>query len=216
MRQHYGLDSLVDYSTEAIPETTKVVNPAYRRLEGQVRSTQGRLNRAQARFGALNLEGEIEPKKVVAFEQKKARLHEQMNALTEELNELKSQRKALKRHITIAELPEEERFKQLSTQSKHLIDTIKMVAYRAETAMAQIVRETLNRADDARSLLRGLYSTEADLLPDEGAGTLTIRVHHQANRCADEVVRHLCRELNETETIFPGTNLRLVYELVSD
>jgi len=28
MRQHYSLDSLVDYRTEAIPETTRVVNPA--------------------------------------------------------------------------------------------------------------------------------------------------------------------------------------------
>ena len=91
-----------------------------------------------------------------------------------------------------------------------------MVAYRAETAMAQMARETMSRQDDARSLLRALYSTEADLLPDQTAATLTVRVHHQANRSADEVIRHCCNELNQTETIFPGTNLRLVYELVSD
>jgi len=135
--------------------------------------------------------------------------------LTKEVNELKTQRKAVKHHITIAELPEAERFKQLSTQSKHLIDTIKMVAYRAETAMAQMAREKMHREDDARSLLRALYSTDADLLPDANAGTLTVRVHHQANRCADEVIRHFCNELNQTETIYPGTDLRLVYELVS-
>ena len=91
-----------------------------------------------------------------------------------------------------------------------------MVAYRAESAMAQMAREKMRREDDARSLLRALYTTEADLLPDENAGTLKVRVHHQANRCADEVIRHLCNELNQTETIFPGTQLRLVYELVSD
>jgi len=27
MRQHYGLDRLVDYATEEIPDTTPVVNP---------------------------------------------------------------------------------------------------------------------------------------------------------------------------------------------
>ena len=90
-----------------------------------------------------------------------------------------------------------------------------MVAYRAETAMVQMAREKMRREDDARSLLRSLYSTEADLLPDENAGTLTVRVHHQANRCGDEVIGHLCNELNQTETVFPGTTLRLVYELVS-
>jgi hypothetical protein len=183
---------------------------------GQVRSKQGYLTRKLAAFSAMNLKGEIEPKKVAAFEQKKAELQEHIESLTKELDELKIQRKAVKHHITVAELPEEERFKQLSTQSKHLIDTIKMVAYRGETAMAQMAREKMPREDHARSLLRALYSTEADLLPDDTAGTLTVRVHHQANRCTDEVIRHLCTELNPTETIFPGTNLRLVYELVSD
>jgi prepilin-type processing-associated H-X9-DG protein len=215
MREHYGMDRLVDYATESIPDTTKVVNPEYRRLDGQVRSLRGHLTRKLAAFSALGLKGEIEPKKVKAFEQKKAELQEQIEALTKELDELKRQRKAVEHHITIAELPEEERFKQLSTQSKHLIDTIKMVAYRAETAMVQMAREKMRREDDARSLLRSLYSTEADLLPDENAGTLTVRVHHQANRCADEVIGHLCNELNQTETVFPGTTLRLVYELVA-
>ncbi len=81
--------------------------------------------------------------------------------------------------------------------------------------MVQIAREKMSREDDARSLMRSLYRTEADLLPDENAGTLTVRVHHQANRSADEVIRHLCTELNQTETVFPGTNLRLIYELIS-
>jgi prepilin-type processing-associated H-X9-DG protein len=216
MREHYGLDRLVDYSTEEIPDTTPVVNPEYRRLDGRVRSLRGHLTRKRAAFSALSLKGEIEAKKVKAFEQKKAALQEQIEALTKELEDLKAQRKAVKHHITMAELPEEERFKQLSTQSKHLIDTIKMVAYRAETAMVQIAREKMRREDDARSLLRSLYRTEADLLPDENAGTLTVRVHHQANRCNDEVIRHLCTELNQTETVFPGTQLRLVYALVSD
>jgi prepilin-type processing-associated H-X9-DG protein len=216
MREHYGLDRLVDYGTDEIPDTIAVVNPEYRRLDGLVRSKNGKLSRKRAAFGALTLEGEIEPKKMAAFEHQKAELQEQIDTLTKELEELKAQRKAVKRHITIAELPDEERFKQLSTQSKQLIDTIKMVAYRAETAMVLMAREVMKREDDARSLLRALYCTEADLVPDEKAGTLTIRVHHQASHSADAVIRHLCNELNQTKTIFPGTSLRLRYELVSN
>ena len=216
MREHYGLDRLVDYGTDEIPDTIPVVNPEYRRLDGLVRSKNGKLSRKRAAFGALTLEGEIEPKKMAAFEHKKAELQEQIDTLARELEELKAQRNAVKRHITIAELPDEERFKQLSTQSKQLIDTIKMVAYRAETAMVLMAREVMKREDDARSLLRALYCTEADLVPDEKAGTLTIRVHRQASHCADAVIRHLCNELNQTETIFPGTSLRLWYELVSN
>ena len=73
MREHDGQDRLVDYSTEEIPDTTKAVNPAYRRLDGRVRSLRGHLTRKLAAFSAMGLKGEIEPKKVVAFEQKKPR-----------------------------------------------------------------------------------------------------------------------------------------------
>jgi hypothetical protein len=31
----------------------------------------------------------------------------------------------------------------------------------------------------------------------------------------DEAVRHLCDELNATETLFPGTDLRLIYKVGS-
>ena len=65
------------------------------------------------------------------------------------------------------------RFDRLSTQSKHFIDTIKMVAYRAETAMAQILRRKMTRHDDAqKGLLRAVYNTEVDINPDIEAKTL--------------------------------------------
>jgi hypothetical protein len=215
MRQHYSLDSLVDYRTEVIPETTKVVNPAYRTLDGQVRKKVGTLGRKLAEFGATNLEGEIDPHHMHAFERRKAELHEHITQLQEEVAALKGERKATKRHIPFNELPEEDRFERLSMQSKHFIDTIKMIAYRAETAMALTLREKMARYDDARSLLRALYSTEADLLPNPQEKTLTVRLHPLANDSSDAVVRYLCAEINMTETLFPGTDLRLIYELVS-
>ena len=215
MRQNYNLDGLVDYGAGAIPETTRVVNPDHRLLDGRVRKKVALLNRKKAEFGAINLEGDIEPKKVEAFAQRKSELQEAVVELQQEVDDLKAKRKATKRHITYKELPEEARIERLSTQSKHLIDTIKMIAYRAETAMAQIIREKMMRHDDARSLLRAIYQAEADLVPDQQAKTLTVRLHPLANASFDEAVRHLCDEINATETIFPGTDLRVIYELIS-
>jgi hypothetical protein len=215
MRQSYHLDGLIDYGTDCVPETTMVVNPAYRALDGQVRKKLGILNRKIAEFGAMNLEGEIEPTKVEAFAQRKSDLQETITQLQTVVEELKAQRKASKRHIPYKELPPEARFDRLSTQGKHLVDTIKMIAYRAETAMAQLVRQKMTRHDDARSLLRGVYGTEVDIVPDPQTKTLTIRLHPLANRSSDDAVSHLCAELNATETLFPGTDLRLIFELVS-
>ena len=44
---------------------------------------------------------------------------------------------------------------------------------------------------------------------------LAERVHHQANASTDRVMQHLCDELNATQTVFPGTELRIVYQQVS-
>ena len=144
-----------------------------------------------------------------------AALHEQIEALRQEIRTLKAERKATPGHIKVEDLPEEERFRQLSTQSKHLVDTIKMIAYRAETAMANTLREHLKRPDEARSLLCALYATEADLIPDPNEGILTVRLHHLANASSDQAIEKLCEELNATETVFPRTNLRLVLKLGS-
>jgi hypothetical protein len=196
-REHFALDRLADYRTEEIHEPMRVLNPDYRHLDGQVRSATGKLTRRLAKFAAMTLEAAIEPEQVDPFVQRKA------------------ERKQTPQHITLEELPEEARFRQLSTHSKHLLDTIKMIAYRAETAMANSLREHLKRPDEARRLLRALYTTEADLLPDPEAGTLTVRLHHRANAATDGVIERLCEELNETATVFPRTNLRLVLKLGS-
>jgi hypothetical protein len=215
MRQSFNLDGLVDYRSDTVPDTIMVVNPAHRVLDGEVRKKVGLLNRRIAEFGAINLDGEIEPARVEAYAQKKSDLQEVITRLKKEIDELKAQRKATQRHIAYKDLPADARFDRLSTQSKHLVDTIKMIAYRAETAMAQIVRQTMSRHDDARSLLRAVYSTEVDLIPDQEAKTLTVRLHPLANTSSDQALKHLCAEINATETQFPGTELRIIYELVS-
>ncbi len=216
MLEHFGLDHLATHQLESIPETTRVVNPAHRTLEAAIRKHNGLLSRRRAAFAALTLDQPLAPKAVERWEHQKAALHQDIVALQETLLELKAQRKATARHIPVKDLPPEHRFAQLHCASKHFIDTIKMVAYRAETAMVHVLRDVLSRHDDARALLRALYCNEADLLPDYQAGTLTVRLHHLANRSSDAAIRHLCSELTATETVFPETNLRLIYELGSE
>jgi hypothetical protein len=42
-----------------------------------------------------------------------------------------------------------------------------------------------------------------------------MRLHHLTQASHDQAFRHLCSELNATETLFLGTDLRLVYQLGS-
>ena len=91
---------------------------------------------------------------------------------------------------------------------------VKLVAYRAETALTNIVREALAREDDARSLVRDLFQSEADLTVDTKMGVLTIGVHPMANPRSNRAIEHLLAELNAADIMHPGTTLKLVYTLV--
>lgn len=215
MREHYNLDGLADYSTGSLPGSTRVVNPQYRELTSEVKKQAARLARKRCECDAIVLCDDIEPDVVTAYATKKAALREDVEHMERTLADLKACRKATPRHVQFADLPKEDRFRMLGMKSKHFIDTIKLIAYRAETAMANIVRQSMSRQDDARSLLRSLYATEADIIPDQTGQQLTIRLHQPANRCSAESILHLIEELNATQTVFPGTNLRLVYELVA-
>ncbi len=59
-------------------------------------------------------------------------------------------------------------------------------------------------------MLRQIYNTEVDLFPDAQNKTLTARRHHRTQAAYDRAVRHLCDELNATETLFSGAGLRSV------
>jgi hypothetical protein len=215
MREHYGLDQLVEYGTEAIPDLIQVVNPQWRKLDSQVRSHNARRYRLAAQFGALALSEDPTEFELQDFQQRQGQLREEIQVLDREIEQLKQQRKDTLHHIPVQSLPEEDRFTRLRTERKHFVDTIKMIAYRAESTLASLLREHLARSDDARALLRQVFRTEADLTPDPINHTLTVRLHHLTQAAHDQAIELLLAELNATQTTFPGTDLTLVYKLGS-
>jgi len=68
MRQHYNLDRLVEYETEAIPDTTRVINPAWRQLDSQIRRQNGLLSRELLQFAEIQLPREMEPQQLEAYQ----------------------------------------------------------------------------------------------------------------------------------------------------
>jgi hypothetical protein len=216
MREHYSLDRLIEYGTESIPDEVSVVNPEWRKLDSQIRSKTGPRHRLAAQFGALALSEDPSDSELHGFQQRNGQLREEIQILDSEIDKLKQLRKNTQHHIPVNSLPEEDRFTRLRTERKHFIDTLKMIAYRAESSMASLLREYLARGeDDARALLRQIFQTEADLTPDRVANTLTVRLHHLTQAAHDQAIEHLLADLNATQTVFPGTSLTMIFKLGS-
>jgi hypothetical protein len=217
MMQDYAIDLLNEYRTEEIPETKRpVVNPQWRELDRQKRSVKSKLTHRQARFAALTLHPESDQAALAKWEKRKAELVEVIEQLEKEWTDLNSKLKETPSHLDWDKLPATERFQRLAPSRKQLIDTVKMIAYRAETAMASIVRESLARTDDARSLLRDLFRSEADLVPDVEQQVLRVHVHPMSNPRSNRAIAHLLEHLNAAEFTYPGTSLQLVYSITSE
>jgi hypothetical protein len=215
MRQNYALDRLVEIGAEDISDTEVAVNPAWQVLNREVRKQHEALKRARAQFAATSLTEPVSDAATMRFALAQGQQQETIEERQRQLEEVKTKRKATPHHIPVKDLPEDVRFTRLLPERKHFIDTIKMISYRAETSMVAILREKMSRADDARALLRQICDTECDLAPDLESNTLTVTLHHLTQAAHDQALRHLCDQLNETETIFPDTQLRLLFKVGS-
>jgi len=207
MMEHYDIDGLIEYGDESLPGTHQVVNPRWRELDKAVRQTRQSERKLQAAIArtALNDGGEI---------QKNAESVEALQAVQEELKRLCSARKAISRKVTIDSLPEAERPTQLPPLNKMLCDTVKMVAYRAETAMVALLRRHLKKEDDARALIRELFVSSADIEPNALANTLTIKIHRMASPAHDRAIAALLDELTLQDFPHPETGARMTFTLV--
>ena len=79
-------------------------------------------------------------------------------------------------------LPVEQRLEALPQPMCLLLDTLRMIAYRAETALANVVAPELGKPKAARALLRALFARRASPPPDYAAGTLTLQVLQLGSR----------------------------------
>ncbi len=215
MLEHFGIDRLVEYKTEAMPETARVVSPKYRELDSEIRKLNSKKTRLLAEFGEKRIHEINEPEKVKRYEAQMAELREKISAKVTTINNLKEKRKKHPKHIIFSQLDENEKFKNLAPDKKHFMDTIKMIAYRAETALANLIRPEMVRKDEARSVVRQIFKTEVNIRPDRQNNRLTVELHNLTNEYEDKLAQIICDTLNDTDTTFPGTKMKLSYKLVS-
>ncbi len=217
MKQHFEIDMLCEYGVVEIPDTEKVVNPSWRELNRRRNQVQSRLRYRRSRFSEMTMhpESETNPEKYQKWLKRKSELLEDIDQHEHQLATLKEQLKQTPKHITWGELEEKDKFNRLLPGRKRLMDTVRMIAYRAETAMAAMLLGPTVDMSDARRLLQGLFVTDADLLPDMENNRLLVRIHNASTPADNRSIASLLDELNKAEIEYPGSNLRLTYELVN-
>ncbi len=75
--------------------------------------------------------------------------------------------------------------------------------------------EVQGKAPDSRKLLQTLLTSDANIRPEPENGTLRARIPGLADNALDRILAPLLKDLTEPRTIYPGTDLEPVYEIVA-
>jgi hypothetical protein len=214
MRHHFALDALVNYEAESADPLRLVPNPQKRAAKARVMAVQQKLQKLESEYARQQLKvGETTGKKRVRCKNTAQRLAVEIHSLCRQRDNLKKEAAALPGHVPVKEVKEVEKIVQLSPEAKHFTDTIKMVAYRAETALTRLLMPHYARnQEEGRALVCEILQTRANVLPDPKTNTLFIQMHPLANARSSRAMQALCEELNKTKTLYPGTDWLLHYQ----
>ena len=218
MREHFALDALVDREVGTVETGRTIPNPKRRRLDKELARLRAEMRGLEGEYGKLALDNkESERPTARGFKIANGELGQSIRELRARCEEVLARRRKEPKRVAVAELDEEDRVVCLSPEAKHLTDTIKTAAYRAETALVGLLNEEAyaRTEEEGRALIREILRTPADVLPDAQAGVLRVRLHGLPNGRSNKAVEHLCKRLNAAQVRYPGTRLRLRYEAVS-
>jgi hypothetical protein len=217
MMQNFDFDKLTEYGIEEVDPNKKVVNPSYRKVEYRLKKLREKLARVKARFFNIveeNLDKTID--EVKSELDKESKLQDTMKSLENDIKSCFEERGKIDSHIEIKNMEPGTWYNKLKTESKLFMNVLRMIAYRAETAVVNLLEDHYSRLkDEGRMLVKEIIKSDADLKPDYDNHTLTIRLHSLSTPRANKAAESLCEILNDTETIYPGTDLRLIYETVA-
>jgi len=214
MRREYDLDHNPTYSVEPADPDRPVPNPVIKQKKTALTKLRKDLANAEKEYAEEAIANPEKYRPAMRRAAKsKGKLESRIRSLKERCEALKAEINALPKKVPLRQIKDEKLIVKLEEERKVLTDCIKMIAYRAETSLFNLLGQFYERHDDeGRSFLKSVFRSPADLIPNKDAGILTVRFHSMATPRANLALRVLCDVCTEKNILYPGTRLRLVYE----
>ena len=218
MRQDYDFDRLLQYSVDHIDNNFRVVNPEYNNIEYYLKKTREKISRRMAILYKLheeNLKNDLDHSG--SYFRKQLKIKEDLADLSNQEISWLEKRKLVSYKIKIEDMPDNIRYNKLNVESKRFQNIIKMICFWAETSFANLLSSGFNKhIDEKRSLVKSIIKSHADIIPDYKNNKLNVKLYSLANPRMNAALEKVCHLLNESETIYPGTDLILNYQITTN
>ena len=213
MNEEFAIDALWSYGTEAADPARDVPNPARKKRERAICEARGEVKRLEQELGAAAAHNEESKRPTMrGFKIANAAVGQKLRKAKEKLERLRERVRSIPRRVSAQTAAGDKPVVRLKTESKRLTDTLKSVAYQAETELFRLVRPHYSRhEDEGRKLIAAAMQLSGDI--DVGPGELRITLEPAASPNRTRAIAALCDELNASAVVYPGTQLRLVYAI---
>lgn len=217
MRQDYDFDRMLQYAVEQIDGEFTVNNPEYSNLTYKLGKQREKISRKKAVLFELmenNINDNLD--KANHYLKEQAKVREELKILEIQEKDLLAKRAKTPSRMKIKDMPENIKYTKLNIESKRFQNTIKMICYRAETSFANLLAVNFKKdINEKRALAKSLINSTADILPDYKNNMLIIKIYGQANPRMNHALEMIIPLLNECETLYPGTNLVLNFQIAT-
>ena len=220
LRQEYSFDRIIQYAVDELDDNLMVVNREYSNIEYKIKKTREKLSRVKAKlYDHQQTEAGQKKESTVKMGrwiEKQLELTEQTQQIKQEIEALIELRATIDYKIPVGKMPESSRYVKLHQESKYFQNIIKMICYRAETALANKLTPHYSRAQhEVRALIKAITNLSVDLIPDQENGILNINLYPLANSRSQNALAKIVDQINDTKTVYPQTNLTMKFNIAT-
>jgi len=214
LREEYAIDALVDYRVEPTDPTREVPNPVWSALDAKLKAARSALLRLPAEYGVEALMNvETLRRTMRGFKIAHAKLGDKIYVALQKCIALEAKRDAVPRRVPVSKTVDGDVVK-LAVERKHVTSLLKMVAYQSESDLVRLVAPHYRRAEDeGRTLIQTALASAADI--EVSDTDLRVRLAPLSSAHKSRALAAVCEKLNDTNTTFPGTRLRLRYAVAA-
>jgi hypothetical protein len=215
-RIHFDLDSHDSYRAAADNPDRMVPNPAKKHAYQRVENARRALHSAETTSDAALLAAHSPPPgtSVVLTNAMINTINTDAHTAQATLDAALAAHQAIPARLPLSQVNPGQQV--LDTETKLIHHAIRIAAYNTMRSLARAILTNTgySRADDeAHTLIRTALAGSGDIIPDTATNTLHIRLDPLPAPRHTAAIAELCQALNDTDTVYPGTNLTLRYSI---
>jgi hypothetical protein len=213
MREEYALDHLVTNDVEPADVERLVPNPEKKEKRQLIKRFKQELEKLKKEYGDKAFQNDETRRPTIrGFNIANPGYKKKILKLEKEIEKSEIDLKQIPGKVPVKQLLAEHEIVRLETERKMFTDGIKMICYRTETCLYNLIAPFFARNnDEGRAFLKSVFQQPADILPDKEQRIINVKFHTMSTPRANRALKQLCDVMNQESYVFPGTRITLVF-----